>query len=1127
MTRTRAPQVLASDPGVSVWVSANAGAGKTHVLVNRVLRLLLAGSPVQRILCLTFTKAAAAEMSNRLHRELGHWANLGDEALADDLARLTGEPSEPGRLRRARRLFATTLEAPGGLKIQTIHAFCQSLLARFPLEAGLAPHFRLLDDRSVADLLAEARADILARAGEGGDADLSGALSELVTTLDEESFASLIAALAGAGGRMRRALDHCDGDLGRLLSLTAARLGIEASASREGVLAEALGALPMAALRRAVEALSRSGSVEDQKRAARMGVWLGAAEPDPADFPLYATAFLTQQGAPAVRLATKAALAIDGGIGEILAREQARILDVVARLGAVETYRRTAALWRLARAVLTRHEEMKRAMAAVDYDDLILVTRALLQSAGAAWVLYKLDGGIDHVLVDEAQDTSPDQWAVVSALAGEFFAGEGARAGGRTLFAVGDEKQSIYSFQGAEPATFGRMRRHFETAARAAELPWRGVELDRSFRSSHAILAAVDRVFADPAASGGVVFGERQVRHEANRIGHAGLVEIWPLVEPEAAAEPEPWDAPLDQVTQASPMARLAQKIARRVRGWIGREMLESRGRVVRAGDIMILVRRRNRFFEEMIRALKTHGVPVAGADRMLLGEQLAVLDLVALGRFLLLPEDDLTCATVLKGPLFGLGDDDLIELAPARKGSLWQALRRHGGYARIVSELEALLARTDLLPPFDLYAELLGRGGGRLRLLSRLGPEANDPIDEFLGLALEYERAHAPSLEGFLHWLAQAETEIKRDLEVRADAVRVMTVHGAKGLEGNIVILPDTTSLPDGRQEPQILWHGAPEPALPLWSPSRRHDDAATARLRAEAAEARLEEYRRLLYVAMTRARDRLYVCGWRGERQLPSGCWYHLIERTLLPDAPAITLEDGEQVWRLAEPQTAPVEAAGAEAGPRPAVPLPDWWHRAPPVEPVPARPLTPSRPDADEPAVRSPLGPDQGARFHRGRILHRLLQSLPDLPEAERESAAAFYLAERRHGLDPAAQARLAEESMAVLRHPALVELFGPDSEAEVPLAGVVNGRAIAGQVDRLVVTARKVMVADFKSNRPPPLQPANVARAYLQQMAQYLALLRRIYPDRQAEAVLVWTDGPLVMPLPDELLQPWMP
>ncbi|MCW5731492.1 MAG: double-strand break repair helicase AddA [Alphaproteobacteria bacterium] len=1121
------PQRLASDPAASVWVAANAGAGKTHVLVNRVLRLLLAGSPVQRILCLTFTKAAAAEMANRLHRELGRWANLDDTALTDEIFRLGVAAVRPEELQRARRLFATTLEAPGGLKIQTIHAFCQSLLSRFPLEAGLAPHFQVLDERSRADLLGEARAGVLADAGEDGNAELAAALSELVVTLDEESFATMMEALAGARGRMRRALDHCGGDLERLLAETASRLRIDPTASRESLLADAIRALPMADLRRAAAALARSASVEDQKRAARLGVWLGAAEPDAADFPHYAAAFLRQDGAPLARLATKAALADDGAIAGILAAEQTRILDLTERLGAVETFRRTASLWRLARAVLDRLEEMKRAAAAVDYDDLILTTRALLQSAGAAWVLYKLDGGIDHVLVDEAQDTSPDQWAVVAALAEEFFAGEGARERGRTLFAVGDEKQSIYSFQGAEPAMFGRMRDHFETAARDADLPWRAVGLDRSFRSSPAVLAAVDRVFADPAAAAGVVFDDRPVRHEANRAGDAGRVEVWPLVEPAEEAEPEPWDAPLDQLTQATPMARLAQKIARRVRGWIGREILESRGRTVRAGDIMILVRRRNRFFEEMIRALKAHGVPVAGADRMLLGEQLAVLDLVALGHFLLLPEDDLTCASVLKGPLFGLSDEALTRLAAGREGSLWRALRRDGAHAGLVAELEGLRARADLLSPFDLYADLLGRGGGRLRIVARLGPEANDPIDEFLNLALEHERAHAPSLEGFLHWLARAETEIKRDLEVRADAVRVMTVHGAKGLEANIVILPDTTSLPDGRQEPQILWHAEPEPALPLWSPSRRHDDPAAARLRAAAAEARLEEYRRLLYVAMTRARDRLYVCGWKGERQVPSGCWYHLIERTLLPGAAQVMLEDGEEVWRHASVQAAPVVPAGREAAAPSSVPLPDWWHRPPPAEPVPSRPLMPSRPEDDEPAAQSPLGPDQGWRFRRGRILHRLLQSLPDLPEVEREAAAGAYLSEPRHGLDAPERETLLAEVMAVLRHPDLEGLFGAGSAAEVPLAGLVNGRAIAGQVDRLLVTDRKVLVADFKSNRPPPLQPANVARAYLQQMAQYLALLRRIYPDREVTAVLVWTDGPRVMPLPEDLLQPWMP
>ena len=1117
------PQVVAADPTQSVWVAANAGTGKTHVLIDRIARLLLAGTRPGRILCLTFTKAAAAEMANRLSKLLGAWAVAEDGELAVNLAGLLGRAATPEQTGIARRLFAETLEVPEGLKIRTIHAFCESLLGRFPLEAGVAPHFSVLDERTAAELLLEARNRVLAGAFDGGAAELTAALDHLAGLVDEDGFATVVRELAARRNRLRVMIRRY-GDLDGLIGAIRGRLGVEAGETAETVIASARGTSDEAALGRTCDALDQ-GSGKDGERAAKIRAWLAAG-----DFEPYWPVFLTQKGEPQKNLITKKAQEANGGALDALVAEQAHVHAVHQHLKAVAVAESTAALLQVGKGLLDAYESLKRGRALLDYDDLILTARQLLEG-GVSWVHYKLDGGLDHILVDEAQDTSPEQWDVIAALAGEFFAGEGNADTVRTVFAVGDEKQSIYSFQGAAPEAFETMRTHFEERVRATRGNWQSVELGRSFRSTVTLLNTVDQVFARERARDGLTAGDARIRHLSSRGGQAGMVEVWPTAAPETTDMPDFWDAPLDQLPAESPQVRVAERIADRIAGWLrDGEILQSAGRPVRPGDILILVRRRTQFVEEMVRCLKNREVPVAGSDRMVLTEQIAVMDLVALGRFLLLPEDDLTLATVLKGPLFGLDDAALFDLAHGRPDTLWNALRRSGRFADTHKRLAALLARADFMPPYEFFSEVLGKGRGREALLARLGPDARDPIDEFLTLALDFERDHVPSLQGFLQWLEAGETQIKRDLEQGRGEVRVMTVHGAKGLQSEIVFLPDTCGAPDGRLAARILWGGDDADPYLLWPARSENAEAECTRLGDIAKRRRDEEYRRLLYVAMTRARDRLYVCGWENKRGRAEGCWYDLIADVVTEDEKTeeIPLEFGGTGWRLSNPQTAPPE--GADDGSEPTAEetaLPSWAREVAPLDPGPPRPLAPSRPAADEPTVRSPLDTDDGARFKRGRLIHRLLQGLPDLPPEARETAARDFLARPVHDLSAEAREELTGEVMEVLTAPDFAPLFAPGSRAEVPLIGEISGHVISAQVDRLLVTDEAVTVIDFKTNRPPPLDENAVPALYLRQMAAYRALLARVYPDRPVRCLLLWTDGPRVMALADGRLDAHAP
>ncbi|HEY1719679.1 MAG TPA: double-strand break repair helicase AddA [Magnetospirillaceae bacterium] len=1130
-------QQRAADPNASAWVAASAGSGKTKVLTDRVLRLLLAEKRPESLLCLTFTRAAAAEMGNRLARNLSRWASTDDATLRKELTELFGsEPNEP-MMRRARRLFAAVLDAPGGLAIETIHGFCQSLLRRFPLEAKVPPHFQVMEERDAAELMADARETMLARARAGVDMHLAAALAAVTAVANEETFAELMRALARERGRVAQMIAR----FGSLAGTTAELrriLGIGSEETEATVIAAACAdnAFDVGALRGALSALNE-GTKTDLKKAVAMMPFLAAGTNErPALFDDWCPAFLTKEGQPLARFCTEGVEKKMPGTKTILSAEAARLVAINDRRRAARTAAATEALLTLAGMQLGTYRAEKAQRALLDYDDLILYALRLLDESAPAWVHYKLDQGIDHVLIDEAQDTNPEQWAVVQRLTAEFFAGRGAREdGGRTIFAVGDIKQSIFGFQRADPTQFPAMRDRFAEAVPAAHARWEPVVLDTSFRSTPAVLQAIDLVFAQPAATDGVAEPGQTITHNAARVGTGGRVELWPAVEPRVMDDIPAWEPPTRRVAGDDPQKRLAKLVAARIRTMIDHERIAATGRPIKPGDILILVRRRTPFVDALVRALKALDVPVAGTDRMILTEQLAVMDLLALGNVLLLPEDDLTLAAVLKGPLIGLSEDELFTLAwnrPAH-GRLWDALRSRAEageapFAAAHAVLADLLALADRMPPHDLYARIL-TDGGKAKLLARLGVEAEDALDEFMALTLAYERLHPPSLQGFLAWVERGGEEIKRDLDIATSAVRIMTVHGAKGLEAPVVFLADTTQIPR-HQGPQLFWIGERDEEIPLWAPRADDLDPVGRAARDREDQARMQEYRRLLYVALTRAADQLIVCGWKTLKASGEGCWYDLVRDGLSETAEAI--EDdflaardetaGSTVLRLTSPQTVPVKPAAAPEFRPEAGPIPVFLRQAPELEPDPPRPLAPSRPPGSEPPVRSPFGTDEGRRYRRGRIIHRLLELLPELPVDARDDAMRRFLARDRWALDDEAQAEIVTVVTGVLAEPSFAPLFGPGSRAEVPVVGMVGRFAVSGQIDRLLVEDDHVRIVDYKSDRPPPATVDGVSPLYLRQMAAYRALLGAVYPGRRVLCALLWTDGPTLMSLPDSLL-----
>ncbi|MEM7650715.1 MAG: double-strand break repair helicase AddA [Pseudomonadota bacterium] len=1137
------PNVLqrrASSPESSVWVSASAGTGKTKVLTDRVLRLLLPressapGTKAQHILCLTFTKAAASEMALRISETLRRWAVMEESELEEALKKLLGRSPTKLETLTARRLFADVVDVPGGLKIMTIHAFCQSILGRFPLEAGISPQFSVLEDAQSQALMREAQSLTLSSAQKEQSSTRAEALSNIAATINEEQFLGLLGNMA----RERHQLEKLVGqnfDPEGLYIRTCEILNAPAAKSKQEILREATmdKAFDVESLKKAQQILSASGKKTDVSAADKMAPFLNAAENERTPlWNIYKGAFITLKNEPRAKLATQDSTKRMDNILDVMSTEAQRIIEIEDTLKAAECAQLTRDLIILGYDILQQYEGLKAQQSALDFDDLILQTLSLLSRPDmGSWVHYKLDQGLNHILIDEAQDTNPEQWQIIEGLCEEFFNTQPDDQETRTVFTVGDEKQSIYSFQRASPEEFARMKNDFRAKIQRARQSWDEVPMNISFRSTQSVLKAVDAVFASEAALKGL--GQLPVEHSSFRRGQAGLVELWPVFENDPPEEFDLWTPLRESQETQSAHKKLSLHIAQTVKDWIAnKESLESQDRPVRAGDIMILVRTRSALVNQIARELKNLNIPVSGLDRMFLNDELAVQDLLAAAEFTLQPLDDLNLACLLKSPLVGLDEDTLFQLCVERGNeSLWSRIQS-SDHQSLKDYLTALLQKARSLSPFAFFAHILQSPcpgddiSARRAIMGRLGADAMDPLDELLNLAREFENNHPASLQSFIQHQRMQDTEIKREQSATADEVRIMTIHGAKGLQAPIVILPDTLSSAagsPGKSENRLIWPKQTGRDAPLWSP-RKDMDCRAYQDAMEIVNARTEEeYRRLLYVAMTRAEDRLYVCGALNRKQkadkLPEGCWYQLIQSGLdsLEETQSLETQSLEgDILRLSNPQTKDADKKpSADKDDKKQIDAPDWLRIPAPQESQESKIFRPSQ-IAD--SHLSPLKSANNKRFLRGNLTHKLLQLLPDIPQDRREHTALSYLKRYAKDLSDDIIKDISQETLNVLNMPEFEPLFAQGSSAEVPISGFVEGKGlVSGQIDRLRVTEGNIWIIDYKTNRPPPTDANAIPEIYKTQMRTYAQVLGQIYPGRTIHAALLWTDGPLLMPL----------
>ncbi len=1074
----------AINPNFSVWVNASAGTGKTKILIDRVLRLLLENK--RNILCLTFTNAAANEMENRVHSIISKWAICSESVLIADLEQLDFFPMSSQHpylssqcstrenkdyLTRARRLFSELENL--GLTIQTIHAFCYKLISNFPIEAGIAPNCTLSECKELHSIVFDKALHNEA---------VQDSINFIATEIDENKLRDLLYTLC-----IKRSISENDSEyIKDKLSAPDEIHDLQSETTEH--------------IKRLAEILSE-GSKRDQSYSAMLYDWCNRFLVKSPIIPPLSVIPAREAGIqkkrnmdPSVKhwddtgmerkdtriedlakvflkseshekksissIATKSTLEKFRDAEQIIESVQNVVFTHIKDMNSYQIFKRTSSLLGIFKVYVDLYSSEKSKNALLDYNDIIgLATNLLSNPNYKDWILFNLDQKIDHILVDEAQDNSISQWKIITNLCDEFFAGNDEK---RTLFVVGDVKQSIYRFQGANPHLFNYMQQYFHTKTGSRD--WISCQLEKSFRSTPEVLMLVDRIFNNFRTE--ISFVDNEIKHVPHRENDQGYIEIWPALPKCKEKEQRALQIPLTCRENYIITDRLlAQTIANRIHNWLNEgRILVAKDRHIEPRDIVILVRQRNVLVDYIISELKKANVPVVGRDYFRIMDYIAVQDLIALAEFLLLQANDLALANALKSPLFNFTEDDLFNIAYDRKEhSLWE--RIHDYSVVIYSELNYLINLSRIESPLALFTHILRTG--KKKFAARLGLECFEVLDEFMNLVLQFEN---PSLQAFVQWIKENNPEIKNDMQSERNAVRIMTIHKSKGLQAPIVFLVDTNTVP--RNSESIIFDGT---EVPFWC--GKNNNAYCDQVKREKKLEDYNEYLRLLYVALTRAEDELYILS---KEPVQKGSWYDLITQYGEPyEKKQAYLQPifKEKVEVLCVNANYPYIYKKRDYFDVPVISLP--------------------------PALREVVVIEEESKqeegFTRGKIIHSILQYMPKIEKERRKNWVRKYLDNINTSED---KDEIYSKILAF--NEKYGYLFDLEGKSEITLSGIIDGEPVLVRLDRLCITQDKAIIIDYKSHRNVSVSLLNEIK---KQMLTYKTLVQEIYPNKQVECVVI--------------------
>jgi ATP-dependent helicase/nuclease subunit A len=1075
--------ILPSIP--STWVMAHAGSGKTYRLIWRVVGLLLRDVTPESIWCVTYTNAAAAEMDARLIALLKAMHLADDAGLLEMLSGPLPECATAEHIPVARSLFARIQQRPhGGVRFTTMHGLCQWLLRAFPLEAGISEHATLLEPEDATTMRRDAIRQICAANLDDASA-LAHARAHIISVAN---FDHALAMIEKAIQKQANMQPHFVREPEAMSQDYYGALGIADPDGRAALHASFIQHDGVA-LAPAIAMLCESRNANDRAFGALLDQWVHAdITARESMLGAYLGGFLTSTMAPRKRLFTKQSMAEDSAAAGLLRREQQRVYDYAQQRAAYALAEDSVAIQRMAQAASDAYQSSKAAADVLDYDDLLRVAYGLLSSPDMMpWVMHRLDYRLEHLLIDEAQDTSPIQWRMIGALCEEIIAQSEQAGQPKTLFVVGDVKQSIYSFQGAAPHWLPRMY-----AELSSRLP-HGIEretLDVSYRSSGAVLDWVNALCADADIASSLA-DQGPVPHRLHHRDAYGRIECWPTSEATPHAPLAPYHMPVAPIEAQTADAALAEQIASELdTRLLGMPL---RGKPLRPGDVMILVRTRTALVGYINAALMRRGIPVAGLDRLRLAEHPAVHDCMALFAWCLQPNDDMALAQLMMSPLLDMSQETLLECAAGRGDiALWEAVQRD--HPAVATQLRAWQehAREGA---YGLLQHVLVRDKKTRAFSRRMGEDSLNVLDELLLYVQAKDEAHQGHIAHLLHALERESPELKREqhsgVDSEENAVRIMTVHGAKGLQAPLVILADTTRMPSLQQEQLYMDETG------CWAALQSESAYADqwGQLKADKKKALTDEYYRLLYVAATRAADMLVVAG---SGTPAAGCWYEVMARHLRALGPEKSAS-GMLYYESGIHQTA--GAPPPESRKLLAVPS---WLSAPVTFPELPLSLRPSYVGNEEGhATDMHVAPQsEGDPQAYGNCFHALMEWADASVNDEEIQAFA-----RLHAQDAE---RLLREFRALWAAADIAALLSLDAarEQDIRHRTRMNEKeyVFSGQIDRLIIRDTECIILDYKTALAPP---STMPEAYKTQLISYALMMQRALPTHRVRAGLLWT------------------